>query len=147
MSGLGFVLLLQRWCIDGQGVELKPMRNHSVPEFLGDLGHELLDLTGPKFRDAAVGQIDQVIVRPIGRPLVAGLSAVEGVAPHEPVNFEKVQGSIHRGQRNAWMNGSNTPVQYLYLRMITGLYQHAHDHKTLARQSQANLATGAFDPA
>lgn len=123
------------------------MRNHSVPEFLGDLGHELFDLVRSKVYDAVIRQIDQVMVRLIGRPLVAGLSAVEGVAPHEPVNLEKVQGSIHGGQRNARMNGSNTPVQNLYLRMITGLYQHAHNHKTLARQSQANLATGAFDPA
>ena len=71
------------------------MANNTIPELVGDLSLQSLDLLRMEFNQTSCSDIDQVVVVNCRRPFIAGPSIAELVPLDDAEFLEPLYGSIN----------------------------------------------------
>jgi len=118
-------------------IQFHTMVNQPVAKSLGNLSLQFLNRFVVKFDDLAGFDVDQMIMMLIGRRLVAR-AAIPKIMPFENAGiFEKTNGAIDGGDRNAAIDCRGPPVQLLHIGMIAAVGKNASDHAALLGNPQA----------
>src|SRR6202040_1469488 len=111
---------------------------------------QLLDFLGGEFDHLAVAQIDQVVVVAVAHLLVAGAALAKIVPLDDACVLEQLHRAINRRDRDLVVDGDAAAIQFLDIRVIFRLRQHARDDAALLGHAHAGggatrLYTGSLE--
>src|ERR1700722_7208581 len=132
----GLLLAAEQFKTQRYEVEAKPRRDHA---------HQFLVLGVLELNHLASVYIDQMEMMTLLTGLVAGASAAE-IAPFQDTLFlEQADGPVDGGNGYVLVEPGRASVQFLDIRVIVGIGQHACDDTALAGHFQAAFDTQALD--
>src|SRR5712672_3667581 len=131
--------------IERNAIQLEPVIDQLVAEPAGDFRLQLLDFFGGEFDHLAVAQIDQVVVMAVAHLFIAGAALAEVVPLDDTGIFEQLDGSIDRRDRDLVIDRDAAAIQFLDVRMIQSLRQHARDDAALFGHAHAGGGAARFD--
>src|SRR6187431_3838822 len=131
--------------VERNAVQLQPVIDQLVAELAGDLGLQFLDFLGSEFNLLAVAQVDQMIVVAVGHLLIARPALAKIVPLDDSGVLEQFYGAVHRRDRDLVVDRYTAPVEFLDVRMVDRISQHARDHPALFGHAHAGGGAAGLD--
>jgi len=110
----------------------------------GDFFLKLFELIRAEFDHVTRLDVDQVTVVGLRNGLVTPAAIAEVMSLDDSFALEELHRSVHRCERDPWIDGRYATVKFADVRVIGGLAEHPRDDPPSPRHPQSVFAASAF---